>query len=100
MRLSESRSSPPYAALLQTAYGALSTQILCVAALLCGDIRSFADETVVKDKEDRGFTPPRPAVPAGGPGQTNIPASPQSGVFRSGMPGQPVSIVKVNVTQG
>ena len=34
MRQSETRSSPPYAPLLQMAYGALSTQILCVAAQL------------------------------------------------------------------
>jgi hypothetical protein len=34
MRRSETRSSPPYAPLLQMAYGALSTQILCVAGLL------------------------------------------------------------------
>ena len=34
MRRSETRSSPPYAPLLQMAYGALSTQILCVAAQL------------------------------------------------------------------
>jgi len=51
MRLSESRSSPPYAALLQTAYGALSTQILCVAALLCGDIRSFADRLLLSTRK-------------------------------------------------
>ena len=34
MRQSETRSSPPYAPLLEMAYGALSTQILCVAAQL------------------------------------------------------------------
>jgi hypothetical protein len=34
MQQSETRSSPPYAPLLQMAYGALSTQILCVAAQL------------------------------------------------------------------
>src|SRR5215472_62965 len=32
MGRSENRSSPPYAPLLQVAYGALNTQILCVAA--------------------------------------------------------------------
>jgi hypothetical protein len=34
MEQSETRNSPPYAPLLQLAYGALSTQILCVAAQL------------------------------------------------------------------
>ena len=34
MRPSETRNSPPYAPLLQMAYGALSSQILCVAAHL------------------------------------------------------------------